>query len=176
MSRIIGNKNAFAVEYALDENDLGPELYGQSCFWIKGKRVGNYEVVTRLSDIMISTVWMIHDNSNRHGEFLCPMSVEEIFSRLDQNLYGYGYPDLSEDEIIVPDTPARFDVTIHSRSFDSWKFFLVECENAATLIYKNLKDKLPVSVHLKKGEFDEVIRKFHEELENLENHELQKKN
>lgn len=171
MRKIIGNKNRFAAEYALEkENDSESALYGQAFFWIDNKRIGNYGLVTRLDDMAHSTIWIIHDSGNREDQSLCALSPSEFYRLIYHALYSSEQPF---DNSLVPEIPARFDVTIRNPAFDGWLFFLLDCDLESRLTYSNLNNPENIfSITLNYGEFDSVIKQFHDEIEELYNKRL----
>lgn len=164
-SVILGDKNRFAVEFELNNDYGGVWMFGKMCLWIKEMQVGDYEMGVSLRDILILIESIVSDNENRVNKDLFELSAGELFIKLNDALYG----DSSQfEEIALEETWARFNVNFTIDIFNNWKMFLVENQDKARLVFKNLcEDAHNGGVHqieLKKGEFDEVIYKAYEEM------------
>lgn len=172
MSKIIGHKSSFGIEYELENEDADAALYGRACFWIEGKRVGNYDLVTPLSDIAHSTIWIINDGGNREDLALCGLTPQEFYNLIYNEIYG---DNETFDKSLIPETPARFDVTIRTPSFAGWLFFLLDCDLQSRLVYRNVASPGHIFyVQLPYGEFDKVIKTFHDCIEEEYNLNIRK--
>ena len=164
--RTIGDRESFAVQFELDEEYEGPWLFGKFCYWIGGIRVGDYELGTSLRDVYFGMKWLPHDCGNRGGGILCNLTPEESFSALDGALYRDEVsPDTGHCEL--PDSPARFNVSIPVDVFDKWKIYLIECECVARMLFRNTEDGVIRVTNLSQGVFDSVIKEVHAYVERL---------
>ena len=157
---VIGNKNLFAVEFELDENQEGAWLFGKFCYWVNGVQVGDYELGTSLRDVLFQMKYLVSDCGNRHDEALCKLPPVEAFYRLDAALYesnvAVEFPVVA---IPLSDTPARFEIKIPVDVFDQLKIYLLECEDRATILYKKLDNNDVMVSEIGIGIFDNVIKK-----------------
>ena len=158
-----GNKTSFAVEFDLDKNHGGEWLYGRICFWIGGSQVGNFELGTSLRDVLFEMKYLVSDCGSRDGSTLCSLSQSDAFFAIDSLLYGDGRNARSG----MPETPARFDITIPVDVFDEWKVYLFECEESARIVFKKNSETQVRSHLLMRGEFDRVINETYRNLDQL---------
>lgn len=168
---IFGDKQTFAVELELDENPGGAWLFGHFCYWIGGVRVGDYEVSTSLRDVLAGMKWVVHDCGNRDGGALCGSKPQTIFSRLDASLYGSDECD-GDDSFRLPDTPARFEITLAVEVFNEWKAFLVECGDEARLLYRKVDGADATAVTIPTGLFDKATRAAYDYLDQMHEGEV----
>lgn len=151
-----GDKNSFAVELELDEEPYGVWLFGHFCYWINGVRVGDYELSTSLRDVLSGLRWVVHDRGNRGGGALCEIPLHEVFSCLDNALYGSEEAGSASDTLL-PDEPARFEITVPVEVFNDWKVFLIECGEKAFVLLKSFSTGELQSVVIQSGLFDKAI-------------------
>ena len=168
---IFGDKQSFAVELELDEDYGGAWLFGHFCYWIGGVRVGDYGLSTSLRDVLTGMKWVMYDCGKRDGGVLCESCPRAIFSGLDASLYGGDGCDI-DDASRIPDTPARFDITIHVEVFNEWKAFLVECGDEARILYKKTDETEVIVVTVPIGLFDGVIREAYDHLNKVHEREV----
>jgi immunity protein 42 of polymorphic toxin system len=162
----IGNRKSFAIAVDLDQDYGGAWLYGKLCYWIDGIQVGDYKLGTSLRDVLFQMKYIVSDCGNRAGGILCALPPREVFYRLDGELFGTNEGELDEQSQL-PDTPARFDITIHVDVFDQWKAYLIECNDNATILFKNTSDADTKVAQIAIGEFDSVIKEFYVYLKDL---------
>ena len=163
----------FAVEYELDIEYGGFWLFGKFCYWIKGQRIGDYEMGTSLRDILFQIELIIRDNGNRTNNELLNLDKYDLYQRLNDTLYGC---DVCQyDNVAIEDTWARFNVTLPVDIFDGWKVFLVENKEKSRIIINMLKEQDLKEAILIPGEFDDVIVKVYEELNRLYKEEVENK-
>jgi len=159
---IIGDVNRFAVEFKIDDEPFDHWLYGQSCYWIDGKRVGDYDVVTPLGDVFTCIHGVVKECGKRESEWIS-RDKKEIFDYFNDILYINFYDD-DEHEI---EMPARFHINIGTESFFGVKIFLLDCNVLTSRLIYSEDDGLNVNeVKLVPSEFDSVIKRFYLELEN----------
>lgn len=160
-----GDRKIFAVQLELDLHHSGAWLFGRFCYWINGVQVGDYDPGTSLRDVLFNLKWIDHDRGNRREKTFCDRSVEDVFSLLDNSLYG--------DEQIapngwLPEAPARFDVRPPVDVFDGWKIYLVECQEFDLMIYRKIDVEQRIQVfEIPRGMFDTVIKETYDYLERL---------
>ncbi|NOT11155.1 MAG: hypothetical protein HOP23_04885 [Methylococcaceae bacterium] len=160
---LIGKKETFAVEYELDSNHGEEWMFGKICYWINNIQVGDYELGTSLRDVLVAMAFLVPDCGNREGLNLCKLSYEEVFSLLNESIYG----GCENTAAHLLDTPARFEAKIPVDVFDQWKIFLIDCNSFSIFLYKRVEDKNVRFVRLLQGEFDDVIRKLYNDLESI---------
>jgi hypothetical protein len=163
---IIGAKDHFAVEFELDQEYGGPWLFGSFCYWIDGARVGDYELGTSLRDVLLQMRSVVTDCGNRSGGMLCDLPADTAFLVLDGLLYE-SEPVVTPRAFQMPDSPARFEVKIPVDVFDSWKIYLIECDNTARMIFRNTNDGRIEVARLAMGAFDTVISDAFNRLDSL---------
>ena len=156
-----GDKKSFAVELSLDENYNGAWLCGKLCYWINGVQVGDFELGTSLRDVLFQMKWIVHDCGNRHGGILCELRPQDVFSKLDESLYGSS-EDQASNDFLLPDSPARFNITLPVDIFDQWKAYLLECGDKSTILFKNIHDMDIKEGVIPTGLFDNVIKEVYE--------------
>ena len=62
------------------------------------------------------------------------------------------------------DESARFNISMPIDVFDEWKIYMLENKDKALILYKSSGQKVVSSLLLNQGEFDEAIRRIHDEL------------
>jgi hypothetical protein len=154
---LIGKQETFAVEYELDKNHGGLWMFGKVCYWVNNIQIGDYELGTSLRDVLFAMKYLVHDCGNREGLILCELSPEEVFFQLNESIYG----DVENINANLPDTPARFNITLPIDVFSRWKIYLIDCSYLSTIIFKNDIEKSVQCFQVKKGEFDDVINNLY---------------
>ncbi|WP_025028362.1 Imm42 family immunity protein [Caldalkalibacillus mannanilyticus] len=164
---LIGNKSEFGIEYELNKEYGGEWLFGRFCYWIDGKRVGDYDLGTSLRDILFLLQQLIRDNGNRNHEILFKLSLLELFNRLNGGLYS---GDPKYDSLAIDESWARFDIGLPIDIFNEWKIFLIEYENKSRFIIQKLgstENEFLHEVSIESGKFDSVISKAFKLLDEL---------
>jgi hypothetical protein len=164
---IIGNKESFAVQWQFDEQFGGTLLLGRICFWVGGSEIGEYNLGTSLTDVLLGLKYIVHDCGNRNGDRFCSMDAKDVFVQLHNGLFE---SDATLASRVEEEMWARFDVSLEVDVFDSYKIYLLDCRDCARLLvgrfspndghYLFLRQE-----HLRRGEFDEVVRALQGELE-----------
>ncbi|MBT9096600.1 hypothetical protein KFZ76_02595 [Methylovulum psychrotolerans] len=163
---LIGDKQRFAVEYALDLNSGGEWMYGKLCYWLDGESIGDYELGTSLRDVLSQLKYLLYDSGKRNADGLCLQAPEKVFYQLNEAIYG----DSKNVRGEMPDSPARFEITIPVDAFDQWKIFLIDCNGYSTVLYKGIEDQNVRTAQLLLGEYDHVIGKLYKALESIYAH------
>lgn len=169
---IFGNRSIFAVEFELDQEYNGVWLFGKFCYWIREKRIGDYELGTSLRDVLFSIDTLVQDSGNRTQVELFGLSGSDLFTRLDGALFGYEktlYVDVA-----VKENWARFNVVLPVDVFDGCKVYLVEDLEMSRMLFRNLNEVEIQEEKFEKGLFDEVISRAHQELAILYNNAINK--
>jgi hypothetical protein len=166
-----GDKKSFAVELEFDEDYGGVWLFGKFCYWVNGYQIGDYELGTSLRDVLSGMKWVVYDCGNRNGGILCESSPEEVFFILDNLLYGSEEFTKATDPHL-PDTPAKFEITIPVDVFFQWKAFLIECGNEARVLFKGTDSEDIKVGTLPIGLFDNVIKEVYDYLDKSHEREL----
>lgn len=159
---LFGAKDRFAVEYDLENNHGKEWLFGKICYWINGKRIGGYGLGTSLRDVLFQTTYVLHYCGDRSGKGLCKLSNKKCFNVIEDALYNDG-KDI-ENISDVPDEILKFNVSIPVDVFDGWRIFLVECDNKAKIMYREINNEI-CFFELEVGEFDRSITKFYRSLD-----------
>ena len=159
-----GDRVRFAVSLELSENSGGPWMFGKFCYWIDGKRVGDYDQGTSLRDVIVALKWIVADAGNREDCRRFSMPSENVYGAIDSSLYGH--PE-NADADFENDPTARFDVCPRVDLFDACKVYLIECDGPARLLYKSSSDARVEEVFLTKGEFDKNLKPAWDELNRI---------
>jgi Immunity protein 42 len=165
---LFGDKNFFAIETELETDYEGEWLLGRICYWVNSVQLGDFYHITSLRDALPMIKWIIHDKGNRDGENLCELNSEEVFNLLDEFLYKEG----NWQQPVLPETPARFKVSIPLETLLEWKLFLIQCKGKERLIYKKHNNDDALEIVLDIGQFDEVIENFYQYLDDLHEKEV----
>lgn len=172
---IIGDKSKFAIEYELALDYGGVWMFGRFCYWIRGHQVGDYELGTSLRDIMLQLHRINRDNGKRIHEELFHLNKLELFSRLNDVLYGY--KDSEYEEVGLEEKWIRFDIVPRVDIFEESKVFLVENKNQARIIFREGIGQGVRGIHeayIDSGEFDRVISEAYKQLDRMHDLELMK--
>jgi hypothetical protein len=156
---IIGDENAFAVEFDLDVNHGGSWMYGRICYWINCDQIGDYSLGTSLRDVLFSMKYLVGDCGNREESMLCELPYNEAFHVIDKSIFK----STAIDKI---DMPSRFKISIDVDVFDFFKVYLIDCSNKSIILYKKNQEETKYFV-LKKGWFDSVIKRFYITLDSI---------
>lgn len=169
---VFGDRSLFAVEFELDQEYNGVWLFGKFCYWIRGKRIGDYELGTSLRDVLFSLDTLVQDNGNRTKVNLFELSRSDLFTRLDGALFGC--EKTLYDEVAIKESWARFNVVLPVDIFDGCKVYLVENLEMSRMLFRNLNEVEVQEGNFEKGLFDEVISRAHQELAILYNNVIKK--
>ncbi|WP_028543599.1 Imm42 family immunity protein [Paenibacillus taiwanensis] len=167
---IVGNRSLFAVEFELDQEHGGIWLFGKMCYWIRGRRIGNYELGTSLRDVLFSMDTLVQDNGNRKHIELFGLNRSDLFLRLDGALFGY--ETSKYDDKAVLETWARFNIVLPVDIFDGWKIYLVDNMEVSRILFKNINEMEIQEEEFGIGLFDEVIFSTHQKLTILYNNAI----
>lgn len=101
---LIGNKNLFAYQWELIDHE-NTYYWGNFCFWIAGKEIGDYEEVTTLSG-MLSYLKEFMKNGDKRFYFRSDrVSKDELFYEIHDKFFDRGYKgDSSESFGYFKDT------------------------------------------------------------------------
>ncbi|CAH1193821.1 hypothetical protein PAECIP111893_00562 [Paenibacillus plantiphilus] len=105
---IVGDRSFFAVEFELDQEYGSDWLFGKFCYWIRDRRLGDYELGASLRDVLFSLDTLVQDNGNRTHLDLFGLTRSDLFTRLDGALFGY--EPSQYDDVAVKESWARFNV------------------------------------------------------------------
>jgi hypothetical protein len=166
---ILGDITRFAIQWELDPNQEGKYLLGRICFWVGSIRIGNYEIGTALSDVLVNLAHIIGDCGKRSGDRFCHLSPENAFSLLHKGLF---HSDSSLSQIVEDESWARFCVSLPVDIFDNWRLYLVDCESRSRLLVGCMHEESDTFEFLLEkslliGEFDRIIIAFQKDLEAL---------
>jgi len=164
---IHGDASRFAVQWELNDDPAGHYLLGKMCFWVGNKRVGNYELGTALSDVLVNLTYLVGDCGNRRADQHCHLTSEDTFSLLQRGLFD---PEPSLSHVVEEGSWARFNISLPVDIFDGWRLYLIDCELRSRLLVGHWSEESDEFVFLMEGslpigEFDRVIIEFQRELE-----------
>jgi hypothetical protein len=167
MSTIIGSNERFAVEYELQPLDNPEQMHwlpGRICFWIEGKKIGNYEEGAQLTVALATFSQLLRHQGNVRNERLLELPLVDAY----QEIYSALYVDVGQPEEQVDQAwdeysrflaiPTGFDV------FDRWMAFLVEDSERGRFMWRGPDDRVH-EAWLVAGEFFSVLGAFLEHLE-----------
>ena len=164
---LIGNPSTFAVEYELNENYEGVWLLGKFCYWIQNEQIGDYNLGTSLRDILFQIESIVRFNNKREGKRFAHISSQEVFTLLNAALYGI------DDSLTAMDEQwARYDVCPLIDVFNNWKVYLVENSAQTRIIYQNVLRQEISEIILEPNQFEIVIRKSYEAINEMYETEL----
>ncbi|USG64629.1 immunity 42 family protein [Brevibacillus ruminantium] len=173
---IVGKRERFAIEFELDKDCGGVWLFGRFCYWIANKKIGDYEMGTSLRDVLFALDTIKNDAGNRVSNPLFNLDATMLYNYLNEELYGSSESS-ADNTMVIEEACARFNITLPVDIFDLWKIFLVENLEESRLLFKKIDSEdwqQVYEIYLKKGEFDEVVIKAHNELDDIYNDELRK--
>lgn len=164
---ILGVRERFAVQWELDRDPGGGILLGRVCFWVANTRIGDYELGTSLSDVLVNLQYPVGDCGNRYSQRFCCVEATNVFHLVQSGLFD---SDPSLSHLVEDESWARFDISIPVDVFDGYRIYLFDCLDNSRLLVGNRPPHLDHYVflleqQLVRGEFDEVIRSFQKALE-----------
>ena len=163
---IHGDVTRFGIQWELETDPAGHYLLGKMCFWVANNRVGNYELGTALSDVLMSLTYLVGDCGNRRGARFCRLSSEDAFTLLHRGLFD---SDPSLSDMVEDESWGRFSVSLPVDVFDDWRLYLLDCESCSRLLVGHRSPKSDEFVFLMEeslavGVFDRTIIEFQKEL------------
>lgn len=167
---IHGNKERFAIQWELHTDSCGKWMYGQICYWIQGQRVGDYNIITSLADVLTSLMYPVGDCGRRVGGRLCTLNGKDAYNTLHAALFE-GDPSLADEA--NGDTWARFDVSLLCDVFTGWRLYILDCESDSRLLVGHRPKNSSTfefwkEIKLFRYEFDKIVIAFHNALIALE--------
>lgn len=162
---IHGNCQEVAVQFELDQNSGGAWIFGKFCYWIGGKRVGNYELGTSLSDVLTTIPPLVRDSTQRDCIHFFSMPAEALTNELDQGLFG---DNANAEQRALEEGWARFIISLPVDIFDDYRIYLIEDDGSGRYLVRNLATRVLEEYRAPRGTFDEVIGKTYAELRKLE--------
>ena len=153
---IFGEINRFAIELDLCNEGADIEMYGQVCYWISGNRIGNFDLVDSLRDVLFCWERMACDK-NRSGQELLQLNTQDLLRTLYCGLYGHGCPDQDTDlNRGIEFEWARHNINPGTLGFSGWRVFVVESPDIARCVYAQT-DGIAMEESLRLGEFDNAL-------------------
>ncbi len=101
-SYLFGDRTTFAIQ--VEFTDFSRWLNGRLCFWIGGVAFGDVTASVTLGPFISDFIQMAKDSGQRSDPALAGVSDDAIFEAIRSGIY-------EDDNPIVLDTPARFDIT-----------------------------------------------------------------
>ena len=163
MSKIIGKKELFAIQYEIT-NIEGNFIYGQICYWIKGQRVGDFEETTILSDAFCFLPHIINDNGNREHEGFYNMEMEKVHYLLGGQAYLDDYDRYERQSF--EEMWARFNIVIGLDVFCGAFAVLIDGKNNSRMIFSNNNSSVE-ELYLEKGFVDDIFWAFNNDINEL---------
>ena len=161
MSRHVGAKEVFSVEYELDPAVAQDQrwLYGHMCFWVRGNMVGEYEEIATLNVALAVLPELLGNHGKRFDPILFSAPVEEAFSKIFSPLcIDSGQPDdqVARDEELY----SRFTAVARGIDiFDNWDAFLIEDQFTGRFLFRRVNSEVR-EAKIPAGEFDRVLAEF----------------
>lgn len=153
-----GNRSSFAISVVLNEKYGGTRLFGQICYWVNGQQVGSFDEVVSLGDVLTAMTWTVGDCGSREHCTIFNWKPDKMFCFIDAALYcGENTEQVGVEAMSEEETPARFDISIAVGAFNGWKTYLVECGDAAKILYRKSGGDVQEFM-LPRGEFDAAIK------------------
>ena len=145
-----GDPTRFAMTVELNPGGHGGYmLYGRTCYWIGGQRIGDWDGGTSLGRVHADITRIVKDSGRRENCAVFHLPSEVAFHRFDAALYG---PESDFDNFA--EVATYCDVGTH---LSEWKIYLVECEGRARLLYRGPTASVQEFM-LNSGEFDRALR------------------
>ena len=162
-TKIIGNKNSFAVEFEVTGRNKS-FLYGKICYWINNIQIGEYTQGATLSDLIGFIIpSLVKDNGNRVHHELFELKLDELIYRLEGRLFG---DDNQYDEIAKVEMWGRFNINMDIDIFRDCSVYLVESDITARVTFSN-KEKEINQIYLEKKVVHEVFYEMYIELNRI---------
>jgi hypothetical protein len=160
-----GVKERFAISLELNETSGGAWMFGRFCYWIAGRKIGDFDAGVSLRDIFFQLIHIKGDRGHRVFENLFKLPRADFFC-LASNALSERDNEISK---YVPEDflPAVLNVCPLVDVFGSWEIFLVEFSGQEKLVFG---DGVKNEVHeliLPAGEFDRVFEMAYSQLESM---------
>ncbi len=151
----IGNRGRFCIATEIGTDHEGDWLFGQFCFWIANKQIGDYEFITSIRDIYVHMRYYCSDAYQRESDIHFNLSKEDFFNQVDCSLYGDSDNSaVSEEDLQLF---ARFDLNIGVDILDDWKIYAVNHDGMTRLLYKHCNDVHISESFINTQEFNSVV-------------------
>lgn len=155
---LFGHKERFGIEFNLAEDHGGAWLFGKLCYWLRGERVGAWDLGTSLRDVFFNWSRIMCDENNRSNDTLMALDSESLIKTLSLGLFGHVLDD--DDPLyarVIEEQWARHNVNPNVDVFDEWYVYLVEDTCEGRCVYQQIGVPIYHECLLKKGEFDQVL-------------------
>lgn len=156
---IFGSPSRFAIEVELHTDPAGIWMNGKSCYWISGSRVGDFDLIDSLRDVLFCWERVSYDKT-RFDELLSHLDAQELIKILCCGLYNDNCDDQGVyQQKSIEGTWARYNINPGTVAFREWRIFLVESKSVARCLYVLSDDTLSQSreQNLQLGEFNQVL-------------------
>ena len=160
---MIGDPSRFAIEYELDAAHMkDPEAafwqFGCVRYWIGRESVGQLETAT-LCTLVAESKSIASGRGKRVDRSLCAMGADEVARFITRVLYeDYGQSDVE----IAADSRqySEFEVSPGIDVFVPWRIILIDCDDAARVIWYRKREGPVREFQLRLGEYEDVVETF----------------
>lgn len=157
---IFGSKKLFAIECEIQLR-TDTWVFGNFCFWIFRKDVGNYEDFTSLNGCFGWLKHFIEDPRDRNEPGLMEMPPEEIFFLLYDSFMPEGLQYNSDNKEPFKDTFGRFYIShLGMSSFDRFDILLIENSFQQRVLWRDASNLIIHEAILPAGEIQRVSQEF----------------
>lgn len=163
----LGDRKRFAIQWEFNEKAPSLLMYGNVCFWVADKMIGDYDHETSLTDVLGQLAYRVGDCGDRESARFCPLSAQDAFAMIWEAFYG---PDSSPYESAVEDERwDRFKAWPFVEAFRGYQLYLFDCPTSSRLIVGRFSQEVCKYEYfweqsLRRGEFDSVVREFQDTL------------
>ena len=125
---IFGNREHFAIQCTLEENNKSKSIFGHISIWISKEELGQWSLVVSLITPVHGFQKSIDEHTNRINKKFDLMSKSEIFRFLESTLWGDPEDNISRVNIVKElEKYEQFNIcTNFSESFDGESLYLIE--------------------------------------------------
>jgi hypothetical protein len=145
-------------------------MFGHICYWCGGDRIGDFDLITSLRDVLVELDSLRWATGKRANERFGQMAASDVFRRIDRALFGSEGSD--DYETAEEEQWARHRILPSVDSFDSWKAYLVQDHNRARVVFSSSPFERVVEVILEPGEVDAVLEEARMRLDEIYEQEL----
>ncbi len=134
-------------------------MNGRACYWVAGKRVGDFNIIDSLRDVLFCWERMSF-NRDRSNEELSRLNTEDLINTLYRSLYNSGHADQEAyHRRGIDGAWAGHDINPGTAAFSGWIILVVESPSSARCLYAGSVVRLSGygEQPLHPGEFSRVL-------------------
>ncbi|MFO1496299.1 MAG: Imm42 family immunity protein [Lysobacterales bacterium] len=161
----VGNPASFSIKVATCEDDESSWMFGYVCFFCDGCQVGDFDCLTSLRDVLFALDRLSFYRNQRSSPSFSVESVVDMFVRIERAFYKE--EGINDAELATEEQWARHKIIPGLPSFDGWKGYLVEDENAAAMAFSARPYVDVRTARLERGEVDRAIDEVRMRLEEV---------